>query len=74
MFYNGNTNNYQQCYRNQYKDSKIWKLIKLYFAGTVFVDVHSAELVFVGIVFVSFIISTHITTGSPILLSHLPFS
>ena len=51
-----------------------YKLIKLYFAGTVFVEVHSAELVFVGIVFVSFIISTHITTGSPILLSHLPFS
>ena len=47
------------------KDSKIWKFVKVHFAGTVFVEV----------LFVTSIISLHITTGSPIILPvYLPFS
>ena len=47
------------------KDGKIWKFVKVHFAGTVFVEV----------LFVASIISSDITTESPIILrAYLPFS
>ena len=47
------------------KDSKIYNSFKVTFVGTVFVGI-----VFVGTVFVVSIISSHITTESPILLAY----
>ena len=38
-----------------------------------FVDVFFAEVLFVGIVFVSSIISSFLTTELPVLLANLPF-
>ena len=45
------------------KDSKIQKFVKVHFAGTVFVGI-----VFVEVLFVVSIISSHMTTGSPVIL------